>query len=307
MRVTQSMLTDTTVMYLMRDLDQLQRTQQRIATGRNYQLPSEAPVETTQIVHIAAEKAEAEQYRSAIDTGTGWTEMTSNVLTAIEDLLSEILDVSQAASTHAATSAEREQAAVTINALLEELVMLANRQFRGKYLFGGDETLTAPFTANYAADGVTITGVTANPDGIDGQWGFLVSDVDTVTINTPGSEVFLPNGEGSNDDVFVILQDLRYAHQTQDFDALRIEENRLHDAILRISSVNAKVGGTTRHLESIAEDIDAAVLSYTAQRSKLEDTDIADAIVDYNVAENIYQAALASTSRILSLSLVDFI
>jgi flagellar hook-associated protein 3 FlgL len=307
MRVTQSMLTDTATLYLMRDLDQLQRVQQKIATGRNYQLPSEAPVETTQIVHVAAKKAEAEQYRKALDTGMAWTEMTSRVLTQVEDLLSEILDVSQGASSRAATSAEREQAARTINSLAEELVMLANRQYRGKYLFGGDETLTAPFTAGYGADGVTLTGVTANPNGIDGQWGFLVSDVDTVTINTPGSEVFQPNGEGSNDDIFVILQDLRYAHQTQNFDALAIEEGRLHDAILRVSAVNSNVGSKTQTLESLAADLDTVVLSYEAERSKLEDTDLAEAIVDYNVAGNIYQAALSSTARILQFSLADFI
>ncbi|MBN1916591.1 MAG: hypothetical protein JW889_01675 [Verrucomicrobia bacterium] len=307
MRVTHSMLTNTTTMYLMRDLDQMQRIQQRIATGRNYQLLSEAPVETTQIVHLAAQKAEAEQYRSALDTGIAWTEMTSTVLTQIEDLLSGILDVSQAASSHAATSAERRQATSTINSLTEELIMLANRQFRGKYLFGGEETLTAPFTAEHDATGITLTGVTANPNGIDGQWGFLVSSVDTVAINTPGSEVFHPSGEGANDDLFVILQDLRNAHQAQDFDALAIEEGRLKDAILRIAGVNAEVGGRTRQLESLADDIDAAVLSYVAECSKLEDTDLAEAIIEYNVADNIYQAALATTSRILQFSLVDFI
>jgi flagellin-like hook-associated protein FlgL len=49
------------------------------------------------------------------------------------------------------------------------------------------------------------------------------------------------------------------------------------------------------------------VLAYDEQRSQLEDTDLAEAIVEFNTAENIYQAALASTSRILQFSLVNFI
>jgi len=281
MRVTQSMVTSTATIYLMRDLDRLQAAQQKIATGKNYTL--------------------------AIDSGLAWNEMTSSALTQVEELLSDILDVSQAVSDGAATSAERAQSAGAINQLLEELVMLANRKFKGKYIFGGDETLTAPFTANYDDAGTLVTGVTANPNGIDGLWGYLVSDVDTVTINTPGSEVFQPNGEGANDDVFVILTDLRAAHEQNDLDALHTQEERLREAILSVADVNAGVGNRINHLESIGEDLDAAVLSYEAQRSELEDADIAEAIIEYNTAENIYQAALASTARILQFSLADYI
>lgn len=307
MRVTQSMVTSTATMYLMRDLERLQAAQEKIATGKNYTLPSDNPIAATQILHYSSRIAESEQYRRAIDSGLAWNEMTSSVLTQVEELLTDILDISQAVSDDAATSAERAQAASSINQLLKELVMLANRKFKDKYMFGGDETLTAPFTADYDAAGTLVTGVTANPNGIDGLWGYLVSDVDTVTINTPGSQVFQPNGEGASDDVFVILTGLRAAHEQNDLDALHTQEERLREAILRVADVNAGVGNRINHLESIGEDLDAAVLSYEAQRSQLEDADIAKAIIEYNTAENIYQAALASTARILQFSLANFI
>ncbi len=307
MRVTHSILTDTATTYLMRSLGKLQRVQEKIATGRNYRLPSENPIAATQIVHFRSKIAESEQYRRSIDNGIAWNEMTSSVLMQVEELLSEILDVSDAVSSGVATSAERLQAASAINSLLEELVMAANRRFKDKHLFGGTETLTVPFTIEYDAGGELITGVTQNPNGIDGLWGYLVSEVDTVVINTPGDEVFQPNGEGADDDVFEILVRLRQAHEDQDFDAMALEEERLREAILHITSVDSSVGNRINHLESLGEDLDAAVLSYDAQRSKLEDANIAEAIIEFNVAENIYHAALASTARILQFSLVDFI
>jgi flagellar hook-associated protein 3 FlgL len=307
MRVTQTILTNTAITYLMRDLEELQRMQEKIATGKNYRLPSENPIAATQIVHYRGKVAESEQYRRAIDSGVAWNEMTSSVLTQVEELLSDILDMSSAVSENSVTSAERFQAVGVINSLLKELVMAANRQFKDKYLFGGDETLTAPFTAAYDADGVLITGVSQNPNGIDGTWGYLVSDVDTVVINTPGDEVFQPSGEGATDDVFQTVVRLRQAIQDQDFDAMQLEQGRLRDAVLHVTSVNSSVGNRINHLESLGADLDSAVLSYTEQRSKLEDTDLAEAIVQYNVADNIYQAALATTARVLSFSLADFI
>jgi flagellar hook-associated protein 3 FlgL len=307
MRVTHSMLTNQATMYLMRDLENLQRIQERISTGRNFKLPSEDPVAATQIMRVAGTIAETEQYRSAIDSGIAWNEMTSSVLTQIEELLSDMLDVSQGVSSSAATSAERLGAAEQINSLLEELVMAANRKFRDKYLFGGDQTLTVPFTAGTDAAGELISGVAQNPAGLDGTWGYLVSEVDTVVINTPGSTVFQPSGAGADDDVFQTVIRLRQALENQDFDAMALEEGNLRQAILRVANVNSSVGNRISRLESLGEDLDAAVLSYTEQRSALEDVDMAEAIVEFNTAENVYQAALASTARILQFSLADFI
>jgi len=307
MRVTHGLLSQSLVTLLGRDLERLQRIQERIATGRNYQSPSENPIATAQIVRYAAKTAESEQYRRAVDTGVSWNEMTSSTLAHVEELLMEILDVSDRVSDGSTTSAERIQAAVEVNSLLEELVMAANRKFKDKYLFGGTETLTVPFTANYDGADAFVTGVTPNPDGIGGVWSYLVSEVDTVAINTPGDEVFQPNGEAATDDVFQIAVRLREALQNQDFDAMALEEGRLREAILRVTSVDSRVGNRINHLESIGEAVDAEVLAYTEQRSKLEDTDITEAIVEFNMADSIYQAALASTARILGLSLVDFL
>jgi flagellar hook-associated protein 3 FlgL len=307
MRVTHSMLTSTSTGYLMRDLEQLLRLQEKIATGRNYTRPSDNPVATAQIVHFNAKAAETEQYRRTVDSGISWNEMTSSVLTQVEDLLGEILDVSDRASHGAATSAERLQAAEAVDSLLEEMIMAANRRFRGKYLFGGAETLTVPFTAQYDASGESLTGVAQNPAGIDTQWSYLVSEVDTVLINTPGSEVFQLSGAGASNDVFQIVVDLRQALREQDFTAIEAGEGAVRDAILRIAAVNSSVGNRINHLESIGEDLDATLVDYTAQRSKLADADIAEAIIEFNVADSIYQTALASTARILQLSLVDFI
>jgi len=306
MRVTHRVIADTATMYLMRDLDQLQRVQGRISTGRNYTLISEDPVATTQIVHFEGQIAETEQYRRAVDSGLVWNEMTSSVLTQVEELLMEILDVSEQLSHASATSGERAQGASTLNSLLEELVMAANRQFKGKYLFGGTETLTVPFTANTDAAGVFISGVSQNPDGIGGVWGHLVSEVDTVEINTPGDEVFQPSGAGAVNDVFQVVVRLRQALAAHDFSAMGLEEERLREAVLHVADINAGLGNRLNQLERIGESLDTIALDYDEYRSKLEDTDIAKALVEFNIAESVYQAALASTARILRLSLVNF-
>jgi flagellar hook-associated protein 3 FlgL len=149
--------------------------------------------------------------------------------------------------------------------------------------------------------------VTPNPMGTDGLWSYLVSKTDTLVMNTPGSEVFQPNGEGATDDVFEIVILLRQALDDQDFDAMATEEGRLREAISRVTGINAQVGSRINRLESISDDLETQILTYQDRRSQLQDTDLAEAIIEFNAADTAYQAALASTARILKLSLVDFI
>ena len=56
--------------------------------------------------------------------------------------------------------------------------------------------------------------------------------------------------------------------------------------------------------EKIYQDMD---LTNTDRLSKIEDADIAEAIMDLKAKEVAYQAALASAARVLNVSLVDYL
>jgi len=107
--------------------------------------------------------------------------------------------------------------------------------------------------------------------------------------------------------VFEIVIRLRQALDDQDFDTMATEEGRLREATSRITGINAQVGSRINRLESISDDLENQILTYEDRRSQLQDTDLAEAIIEFNAADTAYQAALASTARILNLSLVDFI
>ena len=76
---------------------------------------------------------------------------------------------------------------------------------------------------------------------------------------------------------------------------------------VRIAAENAAAGGSIRRLNDLQLRLDEEVLLADEQRSRLEDADIAKAMFEYNQAELIYQAALAATSRVVQISLVNFL
>jgi len=289
---------------LQKAMENLEGPQRKITTGKRVSKPSDDPIDVSKLVGIKATYSKQSQYGKNIASALDWMTTTSSTLESVIDILDEV-DELIAILGDPTTSAERQNASVEVDLLIKDLMSEANRKLMGKYLFGGNETQTVPFTANYSGD--DISSVSQNPDGIDGTRTVRVSDVDTLTINVTGDSVFQPNGEGADDDVFKILVDLRTALETNDSLGMQQVQGRLDSAIKRVAAENASTGGSIRRLNDLQLRLDDEVLLADEQRSRLEDADIAKAMFEYNQAELIYQAALAATSRVVQISLVNFL
>jgi flagellar hook-associated protein 3 FlgL len=74
-----------------------------------------------------------------------------------------------------------------------------------------------------------------------------------------------------------------------------------------VLSVAAQIGGRVNRLELIANRYEEDSLMYTDMKSKLEDVDQAEAVMNFKMAEYVYTAALQIGSKIIQPSLVDFL
>ncbi len=304
MRVTNNLLSLRAMQNLQKAMQNLEAPQSRVMTGKRITKPSDDPIDMARLVGVKATYSKQTQYEKNVASALDWMNTTSSTLENVIDVLDEV-DGLISTLGDPATSAERQNAAVEVDLLLKNLLSEANRTFMGKYIFGGNETLAAPFIANYSGD--EILSVDQNPDGIDGTRSLRLSDVDTITLNLPGDRVFQPSGSGADDDVFKLLVDLRTALETNDSDGMKDVQQKLDDAIKRISSENAFSGGSIRRLNDLQLRLEDSALLTDEQRSRLEDADIVRAMLDYNQAELTYQAALAATSRVIQISLVNFL
>ena len=107
--------------------------------------------------------------------------------------------------------------------------------------------------------------------------------------------------------IFNTLIDLKNYLLEDDVDGITRSISRLDTDYEYIKSVIADTGIKYNRLaikESIMTDIS---LSLTERRSNLEDTDIIEAVMELQSQQFAYQAALQSTSKILQLSLMDYL
>jgi flagellar hook-associated protein 3 FlgL len=267
--------------------EELSKANEIATTGKKINNLSDDPVGLTQSLTIQSDLAGIEQMGRNIDFGNSWLNASESALTSVETILSDTkaLCVQMANGTIGAD--QRSAAAETVQNNLEEIVSLANANVAGNYIFSGTKTDTIPFDQD------------GNYYGDNNGFAIKISKNSTIEIGNDGDAVF-----GT---LFNTLIDLKDALQSNDVDGIQDAMNNLDSHFDDISAKISDVGSKMNRMEiknKIYQDLN---FTNTERLSNLEDADIAEAVMNVKAAELTYQAALASSSKVMTLSLVDYL
>ena len=81
----------------------------------------------------------------------------------------------------------------------------------------------------------------------------------------------------------------------------------LQDAQNHLLTRTADIGGRVRRLEMLEARYENDLINYERMRSEAEDVDFAESIMNFRMAEAVYQAALSAGARIIQPTLMDFL
>ena len=131
-----------------------------------------------------------------------------------------------------------------------------------------------------------------------------ISTSGTITRNLTGTEMLGEAGDANN--ALDNLRKLRDAMINNDQDGVQEALDQLSDTREEIIAANTSIGASRNRIEMRRNVNSQFALTASDTLSELEGVDVTDAIVQMNMLEIIYQAALTATTRITSLSLVDY-
>ena len=271
--------------------DELNKANEVASTGKRINKLSDDPVGLTQSLSIQSSLANIEQMQRNIDYGQSWLNSSESALTSVSNILSDTkaLCVQMASGTVGAD--QRAAAAENVQNNLDEIVSLANTNVNGSYIFAGSKTDTVPFDQDGTGN------VTYNGDNT--AFSIKISNNASIEIGSDGQAVF-----GT---LFTTLSDLKTALQNNDVTGIQDAMGKLDDSMNDISAKISDIGSKTDRMDikkNIFQDLN---LTNTTRLSTIEDADMAQAIMDVSAAQLTYQAALASSSKVMSLSLVDYL
>ncbi len=178
-RVTMQMQTSLLLNNINSNNSDLLKIQTQLTTGLKIARPSDDPAGASTIMHLDSFLEQQQQYISNINYAHDYIVSTDNALSQAVDLLSEAY--AMALGTVGRSADEAESNAVVIEQIMEQMISLGNTTSRGSYIFGGQNSTTAPFAAYQ--NGVIFTG---NVDDKETQ----VSKDNIVGFNVNGDNAF---------------------------------------------------------------------------------------------------------------------
>ena len=293
---------NTTAARLSNDLSRLASTQSRLtqqmASGKRLIDASDDVPAAGRVMGYESEKRSLQQYERNSQRGITDIAVGTTALTSIHDLASTAFNLAPAAAA-SGDPAQHTALATQINGLLEQAVSLANTQVNSNYLFGSQETATAPFSVTRNGSG-QITGVSYN-GSVGAGTQISIAEGAQVSTTTDGTQnqqlnAYLNNMVNLRDAVAVDNKPLTNTLQNAigtDEDNIVNMQSTLASSHYRIEVTRTQ--NTTRYNE--LSDLSSAET----------DVNMADTIVKYQTADRSYQAALQAGAKMMKQSLLDYI
>ena len=296
-----------TVLYnLERRNEALSEYQKQMASGKRINKSSDDPFGADSAHAFRQRITMNEQYQRNIENAEGFMGFTDNTLDSINTILMNARSTAIQADNDNLQEVDRLVAANEINQDLEDLLNRANTQFAGKYIFGGFNYDVSPFTAERDAEGY-ITAVVANEDGIDGMIDREIGMGIRESINVGGTELFQQDGQGDVSDMFQQLITLRDACLNNQVDEIGPQIEYLTDSIDHLNFHRASIGERVNYMQRTLEQLQADNVGLTEGLETVEDVDLPDAVMNFELEKNAYTVALQTGGEILQLSLLNFI
>ena len=269
--------------------------QNKLATGQRIQNPGDDPVGIGYLMRYNSELTRTDEFLENARMGLGYLETMDALMQQSNDVLRRAKILVQQAANGTTPPDARAHTAAEIKQLREQLVMIGNSSFSGRYLFNGQKTDQQPYNSATAATDKTDTSV----------YYLNVSASVSVPVSITGELIF---GEaGSSDNVFQLFDDMIAHLENNEPDEMLKDMDRIDQASDRISRNWAEIGARTNRFELVESRIQDQIVSLKKLRSGAGDVDMAEALIELQQKENVLQASLSIGARVMQVSLVDFL
>ncbi len=293
MRITENLITTNFLLNLNKNKERITELQKQIASGVVVAKASDNPEAMNKILDFKNAISRNEHYTKNVTEAQTRVESSS---AALENLSGVLLEIKQLISrANASHSPNFNDYANQLENFLDDAVRIGNTKFNGKYIFGGTNTLDAPFTLS-----VDRTTVTMNSNGISGIISLELGEGFFQQVNIPGNEAF------SGTSIFDTIIQLRDSYRSGEMPPSSIMV-QVDTHLSSVLAVEARTGSILENLSLFELSLEQSRTQLLSFLSRFQDTDIAEAVMELKQEELKLNAALNIGAQILPKSLIDYL
>ncbi len=333
MRVSDNTNFNTIRESIQRSKERMENLQTKNGSLKKLNTPSDDPVGAAKVLEIRTDKVNNDQFQTNARLAGTFLDNTDHALGEIADLVVRAKEIALNQASGASSNEDsRLGVAEEVTQLYRAAVSAANRRIGDRYLFGGYKISKPPVDPDgqYVGDGgqmmveigrdvflsMNVPGVdafnTSPKSSRDGRqvYGELqrspAAAVDADGFPVAEGEAGFA-GQVQNVNVFNELQNLRIALLTGDLEGIRSTLEPFDAIHGELIATRAKVGSRMQGLESTGQAIERHNLTNAQLSSQLEDADMAQVVSDLAKEETVFRSALASSSKLVQPTLMDFL
>jgi flagellar hook-associated protein 3 FlgL len=300
MRITNNTIASQNLSGLQANMAALLKVQAQVSSQNRLTAASDDPTAATQIMSASSSLRAIDQYSTNIASANSRVNAEDTALQQITDLVTRAKELGITQGTATATTASRTTANAEIQQIFQQIVSIGNTKVGNEFLFGGETSTTAPFTAT--GSGATLDYTTTNPQG---QRDLAIGAGQTIAAGHDGTQLLLTTGV--LDAVKSLSQALDPSSSNYGQAGITSALTSIDTAFDNVQSLVGEVGGTANRLSVTQQNLSAYKTNVTTLKSGLSDVDLEAAITEMTSRQTAYQGAMLATSKVMGLTLTDYL
>jgi flagellar hook-associated protein 3 FlgL len=274
-------------------INQAQQNEQtavlEMSTGRSVNNLSDNPAAAAEFVNNEALSSYNDQYLTNLSDLQGKFQTANSAMNNAVQLLTSAISLGTEGATGTESAADRQEIAVQVQGLQQQMLSLANTEYEGTYVFAGTDVTTQPFSQNAsAASGVQYNG-NSNVTTVQ------ISAGESTQANVAGNQIFM-NGSGN---VFQALNDLVNALNSGT--GIDTATNEVQQAFSQLNTQQVFYGNALSQVQNSQNFLNQEQVNLSTQQNSLVGANLTQVVADESQDQVSEEAALAATGQILSL------
>jgi len=313
MRITNQGILQNYLTNLNRNLENMSVYQNQLSSGKEISRPSDDPFAVTRTMSLTTSIHQNEQYLQNIEDAMDWVDMSDSAMDSIGSAMNRLRELVLEGANGTNDGSAEDAISDEVKQIVSQLAQLGNTNYDGRYIFGGQETTKPPFRVD--ENGMLYY------DGAEGAGETMLSreisqDV-VIEINVPG--IWIMNGKNGefsetsdpadfSNTLAGTLTDILKALEEGDVEALGGKLlGQIDGHIDNMLSIRSELGAKSNRLDAAKKKNEEESFNMTKMKSKTEDIDFAEKIMQYMTMTNVYVASLSVGAKILQPTILDFL
>lgn len=289
MRITSFEKYDLSQMRLQKLQQYSNKLQVQLTTGKEYQKISQSPVKANASMLVSSGIKRIEQFQSNLGDLKAYVQTAESYLGMAVNDYQRGMELAIQSANGIYNDQDKQSFVLELNNLIEHMVGLGNSKHLDKYLFSGQATDTKALT--FDGTSVVYNG-SADVNKIR-----ITSNME-IGVSVTAQDSLMPTIEG--------LIALRDALATGTAGDVGTAMENLQNAGESLLNARSQMGVRMTTVDMVSSAYSQNKLELQSRKTEVEDVDMADAIMKYTNAQNLYQGTIAATLKMYESSLLNY-